>query len=410
MIVVLTLRLLAVGCLIISDYNVKAEFSCSAQDTKRTYVVYLHLPNRTETTLGGEVIPPHLVSSGCDRPDGASDDINAVNSALGIEWTCLRPFDVRRDAHGYPEKSYNGGSSTLPVSTGQGSVGLSVGASLCPTEIASLNDAAGTSFTCSDYDVVVREPDDQPDDQSHYQLDGQPYGRTEKRTGFAIEGCTTENLIKLAYFTEAEKERASYFIFYIIVSVLICCLVTCNRFCCNPGCCSTVEDAEPNRSANLMRLIFVIRSYDMCSDWAFFSISLRKGGLFALVYIADGGDHGALWAVSLTFCILGTILYFPDIRMLYKRTKPQEIRTGDGADHFRDRERHRATESDVRRATIISVLSFSFLPSCVSCWFCLGLCLVWGGALHKEMVYRRGIILHCHRPRRQNCYNGSTLG
>ena len=350
MIVVPTLRLLAVWCLIISDYNVKAEFSCSAYPS-----------------LGGEVFAPHLMTSGCDF-DGVSDDIDAVNSALGTEWGCSGPAN------------WDDPELTSRVSTGQDSVGLSV----CPTEVASLNAAAGTSFTCSELpDVVVydRGPDRV---RAGVRIAGAPIARIEKRNGFAMEGCTTENLIKLAYFTESEKERASYLIFYITVSVLICCLVTC----CNP------EDAGLNRSANLMRLIFVIRSYDMCSDWAFFSISLRKGGLFALVYIADGGDHGALWAVSLTFCILGTIIYFPDIRMLYKRTPTIE-------------QRHRATESDVRRATIISVLSFSFLLLKCVVLVLPGsmLTAVWGGALHRERVCRRGIILH--RPRRQNCYNGT---
>ena len=57
-------------------------------------------------------------------------------------------------------------------------------------------------------------------------------------------------------------------------------------------------------------------------DWAFFSISLRKEGEFAAVYAADGGDPDQIWNTSLAFCILGTLLYFPDLWGFVKRVDP----------------------------------------------------------------------------------------
>ena len=69
----------------------------------------------------------------------------------------------------------------------------------------------------------------------------------------------------------------------------------------------------------ILVLIFGVRSFDMFSDWAFFSISLRKSGAFALAYNAAGGNHEEVWRASLAFCILGSVLYVPDLWGFYQR-------------------------------------------------------------------------------------------
>ena len=53
-----------------------------------------------------------------------------------------------------------------------------------------------------------------------------------------------------------------------------------------------------------------IRSFDMCSDWAFYSISLKVDGSFAIHY---DGDFKTLRRCSLAFCIFGLFLWLPDM-------------------------------------------------------------------------------------------------
>jgi len=53
-----------------------------------------------------------------------------------------------------------------------------------------------------------------------------------------------------------------------------------------------------------------IRSFDMMSDAAFYSISLSEDGAFAQDY---GGDFQTMRRCSLAFCILGGLLWVPDM-------------------------------------------------------------------------------------------------
>lgn len=48
----------------------------------------------------------------------------------------------------------------------------------------------------------------------------------------------------------------------------------------------------------------------MCSDWAFYSISLKEDGSFAIYY---DGDFETLRRCSLAFCIFGLLLWVPDM-------------------------------------------------------------------------------------------------
>jgi len=70
-----------------------------------------------------------------------------------------------------------------------------------------------------------------------------------------------------------------------------------------------------------------MRSFDMCSDWAFYSISLREGGSFAVEY---GGDFDTLRECSLAFCILGLFLWIPDMYAYVVRTSGDEETETDG--------------------------------------------------------------------------------
>ena len=53
-----------------------------------------------------------------------------------------------------------------------------------------------------------------------------------------------------------------------------------------------------------------LRSFDMCSDWAFYTISLQEDGAFAIHY---EGDFETLRRCSFAFCILGLLLWIPDM-------------------------------------------------------------------------------------------------
>ena len=72
----------------------------------------------------------------------------------------------------------------------------------------------------------------------------------------------------------------------------------------------------------LIGIFLGVRSFDMFSDWAFFGISLRKGGAFAVAYAAQGGDPDAVWAASLAFCVIGSLLYLLDLLGFYMWVDP----------------------------------------------------------------------------------------
>jgi len=129
-----------------------------------------------------------------------------------------------------------------------------------------------------------------------------------------LSNCTQESVDMLNAFVD---EKQSYIDFYIAASVLVGLIVCCGLFQGTGGepcdeCCTRGYARH-----TVLVLIFGVRSYDMFSDWAFFSISLRKKGAFA----AQGGDPDQIWIVSLTFCILGSLLWLPDLWGFSMRVK-----------------------------------------------------------------------------------------
>ena len=98
---------------------------------------------------------------------------------------------------------------------------------------------------------------------------------------------------------------------------------------------------------------FGIRSFDMMSDWAFLSISLRKGGLFYQKYASDtGNDPEAVRIASIVFCITGLILWIPDLYAFYLRTERFDT------DDAYDVKHHKRFTSRVT----LSVLLFEDIP------------------------------------------------
>ena len=125
-----------------------------------------------------------------------------------------------------------------------------------------------------------------------------------------LSNCTQESVDMLNAFVD---EKQSYIDFYIAASVLVGLIVCFGLFC-------WVD--KLGVSETILVLIVGVRSFDMFSDWAFFAISLRKGGAFALAYAAQGGDPDVIWIVSLSFCILGSLLWLPDLYGFAKRVDP----------------------------------------------------------------------------------------
>ena len=113
--------------------------------------------------------------------------------------------------------------------------------------------------------------------------------------------------------TKGDEEQESYTAFYIASSVLVGLIVCFGLFC-------WLDKLGVGET--ILVLIVGVRSFDMFSDWAFFAISLRKGGAFALAYAAQGGDPDVIWAVSLSFCIAGSLLWLPDLGGFMNRVNP----------------------------------------------------------------------------------------
>ena len=132
-----------------------------------------------------------------------------------------------------------------------------------------------------------------------------------------LRGCTDDNLGKVTAFFASQEEKQSYQDFYYASAALVIFIEIAGLYVVT----QTLHQPLGWKQGGLV-LIFGIRSFDMFSDWAFFAISLRKGGAFALAYAADGGDPDQVWIAALAFCILGSLLYLPDLWGFYKRVDP----------------------------------------------------------------------------------------
>ena len=120
-------------------------------------------------------------------------------------------------------------------------------------------------------------------------------------------GCS-EDLVASA----TKEETGDYDSFYLTIQILIPIVVCC-------FCVALAERASLSVRTIFFVVLFTFRVFDMTTDWAFFSISLREGGEFELEYSAAGHDHTAVWVCSLVFSLLGTCLFCCDTVGLYQR-------------------------------------------------------------------------------------------
>ena len=84
------------------------------------------------------------------------------------------------------------------------------------------------------------------------------------------------------------RPRTTYNTFYIAAGTLIVFILAGTLYVVSK---SSEELGWPQI---VLVLIFGVRSFDMFSDWAFYSISLKEGGSFALTYAEDNGDFDAV--------------------------------------------------------------------------------------------------------------------
>ena len=141
------------------------------------------------------------------------------------------------------------------------------------------------------------------------------------RYGYSIERSATPEAPpvcsnKAALAEAHETEAATYQTFYIAALILVIFIETAGLYV------VTKTSEELGWPQAILVLIFGIRSFDMFSDWAFYSISLKEGGSFALSYVDEGGDFDAVSSAALAFCIFGTLLYLPDLYGFYTRINP----------------------------------------------------------------------------------------
>ena len=109
-----------------------------------------------------------------------------------------------------------------------------------------------------------------------------------------------------------KEETGDYDSFYLTIQILIPIVVCC-------FCVALAARVSLSVRTIFFVVLFTFRVFDMTTDWAFFSISLREGGEFELEYSAAGHDHTAVWVCSLVFSLLGTCLFCCDTVGLYQR-------------------------------------------------------------------------------------------
>ena len=116
------------------------------------------------------------------------------------------------------------------------------------------------------------------------------------------------------------EENEAYVAFYLTV----CCLVLVIEIL---GGCYLVNKDHREAKDILFVIVVGVRSFDMMSDWAFYSISLRPEGRFDLVY---EGDFEAMRDASLAFSVFGLLLWLPDIYAYMLRSQSmQQVWYGD---------------------------------------------------------------------------------
>eukprot|EP00729_Bicosta_minor_P007955 gene7955-18750_t len=114
-----------------------------------------------------------------------------------------------------------------------------------------------------------------------------------------------------------DEENARYTTYYIAFGILVtltflgclgcawCLAGTDNRGGIKElGCCTKLT---------LAPFVIAFRVSDFMSDWAFYAITLRNGGFFFNLAIAEGVNYAAIHSAARAFCILGSILFVVEI-------------------------------------------------------------------------------------------------
>jgi hypothetical protein len=120
-----------------------------------------------------------------------------------------------------------------------------------------------------------------------------------------------------------DEEDARYTTYYIAFGVVVAlCFFgcfgalqfACGRYIIGPsGSAAAFQDVGYCTKLTWVPFVAAFRTSDFMSDWAFYSITLRKGGLFNVLAVAQGVRYDAIRAAALAFCILGSILFAVEV-------------------------------------------------------------------------------------------------
>lgn len=114
-----------------------------------------------------------------------------------------------------------------------------------------------------------------------------------------------------------DEENARYTTYYIAFGIMVTlCFLGCVgvAWCgCGDGT-SGISDVGWGTKLTLAPFVIAFRTSDFMSDWAFFAITLRNGGLFfTLAMEQEGVNYAAIHSAAKAFCILGSILFVVEI-------------------------------------------------------------------------------------------------
>ena len=116
-----------------------------------------------------------------------------------------------------------------------------------------------------------------------------------------------------------DEENARYTTYYIAFGIMVTlCFLGCLGVAWRcPGCgdgTSGISDVGWGTKLTLAPFVIAFRTSDFMSDWAFFAITLRNGGLFfTLAMEQEGVNYAAIHSAAKAFCILGSILFVAEI-------------------------------------------------------------------------------------------------
>lgn len=113
------------------------------------------------------------------------------------------------------------------------------------------------------------------------------------------------------------QEGAGYVLFWVLATIAVLVVVSIGFYFAFFRNNYVIETpAEDMRRVKIKRAVGVtmlgLRTLDFCTDWGFFSLSVKDNSRYAFLMAQQGMSHESFEEASLVFCVFATLLLIPD--------------------------------------------------------------------------------------------------